>query len=69
MQLTACEERDRLILAFALALNEQNDAWDKLEIARSEPERTVARDSIATAKGNCHDLRSALLVHCNQHGC
>jgi hypothetical protein len=69
MELTACQERDRLILAFALALNEQNDAWSKLEGARSDNERTHAKHSIDTAKGNCHELRSALLVHCDQHGC
>ena len=69
MELTSCEERDRLILAFAMALNEQNNAWANLEGARSESERSHAKSFVETAKGNCHELRSALLVHCDQHGC
>jgi len=64
-----CKERDQLILAFALALNEQNDAWTRWESARNENERDSAKESIQMAKGNCHQLQAQLLGHCNQHGC
>jgi hypothetical protein len=64
-----CKDRDRLILAFALALNAQNDAWARWEQARSEAEREQAKKSIQESKVTCHQLQAQLLGHCAEHGC
>lgn len=65
----SCQERDRIILAFLLAVNEGNNASSDLEAATSEPERTQALKIIESAKGFSHHLRTQVLVHCLQHGC
>lgn len=64
-----CLERDRIILAFALAANERNIAAGDLEAAVTEAERRDAQRSVDTAKGYCFQLRDLVLKHCEQHGC
>ena len=65
----SCQERDKIILAFMLAVNEGNNASSDLEDATSETERTEALRTIASAKGYSHHLRTQVLDHCLQHGC
>jgi hypothetical protein len=65
----SCQERDRIVLAFALAANESNIAANDLEAALTDSERRYAQQSIETAKRYCHQLRDRFLSHCRQHGC
>ena len=65
----SCEERDRIILAFALAANEHNIASGNFETAASDADRQNAKKSVDTAKGYCFHLRDLVLKHCKQHGC
>jgi len=65
----ACQERDRIILAFALAVNEQNNASSTLEGLVDEAERCQMQHSVAASSGYCHQLRDMLLTHCEKHGC
>jgi hypothetical protein len=65
----SCQERDKIILAFFLAVNEGNNASSDLEDATSDIERTQALNVIESAKGYCHHLRAQVLIHCLQHGC
>jgi hypothetical protein len=65
----SCQERDRIILAFALAANESNIAAGDLELAANESERRMAQQSVDTAKRYCYQLRDRILSHCRQHGC
>ena len=65
----SCQERDRIVLAFALAANEGNIAASDLEIALTDTERRRAEQSIETAKQYCRQLRDRFLNHCQQHGC
>jgi hypothetical protein len=67
--IVTCQERDRLILAFALALNDQNEAWDQWELARNPVELENAKHAIEAARNICQRLQTQLLAHCNQHGC
>jgi hypothetical protein len=64
-----CQERDKIILAFLLAMNEGNNASSDLEVATNDIERTEALKIIESSKGYCHHLRTQVLVHCQQHGC
>jgi hypothetical protein len=64
-----CQERDKIILAFLLAVNEGNNASSDLEAATNDGERTEARRIIESAKGYCYNLRTQVLIHCLQHGC
>jgi hypothetical protein len=64
-----CQERDRIILAFALAVNAQNNTSSSLEGAMDDTERSRMASSMEASKGYCHELRDLLLVHCLKHGC
>lgn len=64
-----CKERDRLILAFALALNEQNHVSSNLDGAGDDAERRQAQYLMETTRGFCRQLQQLLLVHCEEHGC
>jgi len=64
-----CQERDRIILAFALAVNAQNNASSSLDGAVDDAERRVMLSSMEDSKGYCHELRDLLLLHCQKHGC
>lgn len=65
----SCQERDRIILAFALAVNERNNASFDLETATNETEREQALTVIESAQYHSHRLRALVLDHCQQHGC
>jgi hypothetical protein len=65
----SCSERDRIILAFALAANEGIIAAEDLELAASDGERQEARKSVESARDHCFSLRARFLTHCQQHGC
>jgi hypothetical protein len=65
----SCQERDKIILAFVLAVNEGNNAAVDLEAATNDIDRTEALRVIESAKGYCYHLRTQVLIHCLQHGC
>jgi hypothetical protein len=65
----SCQERDRIILAFLLAVNEGNNASSDLEVATSDTERTQALKVIQRSKGYSHHLRTQVVIHCLEHGC
>ena len=65
----SCRERDKMILAFALVLNEGNNATYDLETAANETERKEALSVIESAQYHSQRLRAAVLDHCQQHGC
>jgi hypothetical protein len=65
----SCGERDRIILAFALAANEHNLASGEFENAATDAERLRAQQSVDAAKGYCFHLRDLVMRHCTQHGC
>ena len=69
MRVMSCTERDRIILAFALAANERNIAVGDWEVAVSQAERDQAREVVQTAETSCHKLRALVLSHCEVHGC
>lgn len=69
MDLVPCQERDRIILAFVLAVNAQNNVTSALETALAPDERHKAMASIEAGRGHCHELRDRLLLHCEKHGC
>jgi hypothetical protein len=64
-----CQERDKIILAFLLAVNEGNNATSDLEAATDDLQRGEAQRIIDSAKGYCYHLRTQVLIHCLQHGC
>jgi hypothetical protein len=65
----ACWERDKMILAFAIAMNEGNNASSELEEATTEEEREEATCMVLSAKMHGFRLRLAVLDHCREHGC
>jgi hypothetical protein len=69
MEQVPCQERDRIILAFVLAVNAQNNVTSSLESALDAGERDRAMASMEAGRGHCHELRDRLLLHCEQHGC
>jgi hypothetical protein len=69
MDYVACQERDRIILAFALAVNQQNNVSSSLEGTLDEAERVAMLTSMEAGRGHCHQLRDLLVLHCQQHGC
>jgi hypothetical protein len=69
MQGMSCMERDRIILAFALAANERNIAVGDWEDAAGDVARTQAHDVMQTAEGSCLKYREMVLSHCQAHGC
>ena len=58
-----------MILAFALAMNEGNNARFDLEAAASETEREQALNVIKSSQYHSDRLRALVLDHCQQHGC
>ena len=64
-----CQERDRIILAFLLAVNEGNNASSDLEDATNDTERNLALKVIQSARRYCHHLRTQVVIHCLEHGC
>ena len=64
-----CQERDRIILAFLLAVNEGNSATADLDAATSEAERAQALRALESARGYSRHLRTRVLIHCLDHGC
>jgi hypothetical protein len=64
-----CQERDRIILAFVLAVNAQNNVTSSLEAELNTHDRDRVLESIAAGRGYCHELRDRLLLHCEKHGC
>jgi hypothetical protein len=64
-----CQERDKIILAFLLAVNEGNNASSDLEAATNDTDRTEALRIVESAKGYCYHLRTQVLIHCLHHGC
>jgi hypothetical protein len=69
MEFVPCQERDRIILAFVLAVNAQNNAVSTLEGVTDGPERDRALASVEEGRGHCQELRTRLLLHCEKHGC
>lgn len=69
MSLVPCQERDRIILAFVLAVNAQNHVTSSLEAAAGADERDQAQVNLDASRGHCYELRDRLLSHCEQHGC
>jgi hypothetical protein len=69
MDYVPCQERDRIILAFVLAVNAQNNVASSLEAGLSVDERGKVEASIEAGRGHCHELRDRLLLHCERHGC
>ena len=65
----SCRERDRIILAFALAMNNTNNGYDSLELASDDDERSEALQTIETSQDHCFQLRALVLRHCEMHGC
>lgn len=65
----SCQERDRIILAFVLAVHEGHNASSDLAEATSESERQEALTSIELAQFHSHRLRAEVVDHCLQHGC
>ena len=65
----ACRERDRIILAFALAMNNTNNGYSSLEGALTEKERHQAMRTIETSQDHCYQLRELVIRHCESHGC
>ena len=65
----SCHERDRIILAFALAMNNTNNGYNSLESALNDRERRQALRVIETSQGHCHHLRDLVIRHCEEHGC
>ena len=65
----ACRERDQIILAFALAVNERNIASSDLETAANDADRRRLQKSVRTAAGQSEQLRAKVLKHFAQHGC
>jgi hypothetical protein len=65
----SCRERDKIILAFVLAVNEGNGAASDLEAATNELDRIDALRIIERAKGCSYQLRMEVLNHCLHHGC
>lgn len=64
-----CQERDRIILAFALAVNEKNSVSSNLETLADEAERKLMQLCYETSSGHCRALQDRLIVHCQEHGC
>ena len=69
MEHVPCQERDRIILAFVLAVNAQNNVASSLEAALEPEERHKVEASMEEGRGHCHELRDRLLLHCERHGC
>lgn len=69
MDYVPCQERDRIILAFVLAVNAQNNASSSLEVTLDAGERKRMLTSMEAGRGYCHELRDLLLLHCEKHGC
>ena len=69
MDYLPCQERDRIILAFVLAVNAQNHVTSNLDGIVDKDERDKAIASIEAGRGHCHELRDRLLHHCEEHGC
>ncbi|HTS29098.1 MAG TPA: hypothetical protein VMH81_24670 [Bryobacteraceae bacterium] len=65
----SCRVRDRIILAFLLAVNESNNAALELETATSDKERARALETKENATDYSHHLRIRVLHHCLDHGC
>jgi hypothetical protein len=65
----SCRERDRIILAFALAMNNTNNGYASLEGAATDGERSQARQTIETSQDHCYRLRELVIRHCEAHGC
>jgi hypothetical protein len=68
MQLN-CSERDRIILALALAANNTESGYATLEWASGEEERRQALRTIETSQDHCRRLRALFIRHCGTHGC
>lgn len=64
-----CQERDRIILAFVLAVNAHNHVTSSVDPAADVAERSRMKASIDAGWGHCHELRDRLLSHCKKHGC
>lgn len=65
----SCRERDRIILAFALAMNNTNNGYASLELALDDKERRQAMRTIETSQDHCYQLRALVIRHCESHGC
>ena len=66
---TTCAERDNIILAYLLAVNQLNELASQLEDADGEADRLRLGDQVSAANAECHALRSRLMEHCLQHQC
>jgi hypothetical protein len=69
MDLVPCQERDRIVLAFVLAVNAQNHVVSSLEAAANERERHQVQASAKAGRDHCQQLRDRFLQHCEKHGC
>ncbi|HMD70938.1 MAG TPA: hypothetical protein VKF41_06315 [Bryobacteraceae bacterium] len=65
----SCRERDRIILALALAVNDANNGYAILEWASDDDERRQALQTIETSQDHCNRLRRLVVSHCQSHGC
>ena len=66
MDYVPCQERDRIILAFVLAVNAQNNVSSSLEGIVDNAERHKTLTSIEAGRGHCHELRDRLLIIAKQ---
>lgn len=66
---TSCRERDRIILALVLAVNNANNGHAILEWAADDDDRRLALETIEASKDHCHRLRALVMRHCKAHGC
>jgi hypothetical protein len=69
MEYVPCQERDRIMLAFVLAVNAQNHVTSTLDTAVDDKERHQVLASMEAGRGHCHELRDRFLMHCEKHGC
>ena len=65
----SCRERDRILLALALAVNNANNGYAILEWAADDSERSQALQMIAVSQNHCQRLRALVMSHCQSHGC
>jgi hypothetical protein len=64
-----CPERDKMLLAFALAVNERNIASSDLETAADDVERRQLHRYMQSAAGQSEQLRALVLLHFAEHCC
>ena len=64
-----CAECDRIVLAYALAVNYQNEIESQLQEARSADDRQALSDALMFASCDSQTLRTRLMEHCSHEKC